>query len=293
MRTCTAEEFLKDVATHQMAVLLNSGIYRHLKFRAEKNGWNQWFEIITWPGHLTLSGDMGTWTFARVEDMFTFFRSSELKINEGYWAEKLQGGDSYGGRLAMQFDVDVFRKHLFQQLKSSDLTSRQRGFVGRELREALEFVDENEYALHQEVYEFHCEVPGYGRFEFDGADLPSGRIYTYRFVWCLYAIVWGIQQFDKAAAVPAPPHEEFYIQNIGFCGNSLRWWGPNRGGYVSDLDSAGRYSREEAQSIVSCRKGQDFMYPCAFVDSLSERHITDIEALLDYDRKTQEVADGR
>lgn len=98
MRELTAEQFLKDVANHQMESRMENGIYRHLVFRQSgEHSWNMWFGIVTWPGWLTIYGDMGTWTFSRVEDMFCFFRDEKLRINASYWAEKLQHG-THGGR---------------------------------------------------------------------------------------------------------------------------------------------------------------------------------------------------
>src|ERR1035438_10338294 len=68
------ESFLADVAEHAMAVMQDNGVYRHLRFRKPGSS-NMWFDLITWPGSLVISGDMGTWAFSRVEDMFAFFRS--------------------------------------------------------------------------------------------------------------------------------------------------------------------------------------------------------------------------
>lgn len=196
MREPTAEQFLKDVRHHQMTIPLNEGVYRHVRFRSTVRGWNQWFDLNTWPGHLTISGDMGTWTFSRLPDMFEFFRDSKLEINSGYWAEKLQGGNCTGSRTgAMEFDSDFFRKQLYGMIENWDLDKRQKGFVGRRLKEAMS--EDNEHEMYRAAYNFHCDVPDYGRFEFDGADLPDGRVYTFRFIWCLYAIVWGIQQYDN------------------------------------------------------------------------------------------------
>jgi hypothetical protein len=75
VKEITEEVFLKDVEKHEMKVLLDNGLYRHLRFAATgQYSWNQWFEIITWPGKLAYSGDMGTYVFERIEDMFEFFR---------------------------------------------------------------------------------------------------------------------------------------------------------------------------------------------------------------------------
>ena len=51
--SCTEEQFLKDAADHQMEVLRDDGVNRHLRFRnPESNAY--WFDIITWPGALLL-----------------------------------------------------------------------------------------------------------------------------------------------------------------------------------------------------------------------------------------------
>ena len=114
MKTPTVEQFLKDVTAHKMRVDLDAGKHRHLIFRGTSN--NMWFELVTWPGSLTISGDMGTWTFSRPPDMFNFFRG-EMKINPSYWAEKLQHGNFSvrdGGRV---WDQDKFQERLIEQLQ--------------------------------------------------------------------------------------------------------------------------------------------------------------------------------
>ena len=42
---CTAERFLQDVANHQMKILRDDGLYRHLNFQRADNIFN-WFEIV-------------------------------------------------------------------------------------------------------------------------------------------------------------------------------------------------------------------------------------------------------
>lgn len=221
IREPSAEVFLKDVAEHRMTVLLYSGIYRHLKFKAPKNSWNMWFELVTWPGHLTVSGDMGTWTFARLEDMFEFFRSPrELAINASYWAEKLRGGVHGGRESAMVYNQELFAKRLLAQL------SEYYGFEGEELAEITQAVkdevltDDWEGAVKtaardfthefetgatpcpacKGVRSFLCSKCDGGeicrKFHFDMCEIPDGKDYSYHFIWCLYAIVWGIQQYD-------------------------------------------------------------------------------------------------
>jgi len=83
-KLCNSDQFLADVAGHKMTVLLDNGLHRHLRFRSSKDSWNMWFEIVTWPGCLMLHGDMGSWCFSRLDDMFAFFRSDKMAINAHY-----------------------------------------------------------------------------------------------------------------------------------------------------------------------------------------------------------------
>ena len=97
-RQPTEESFLNDVSKHEMKVLLDNGIYRHLRFKQQGSS-NMWFDVVTWPGFLAYTGDMGAFVFARLEDMFEFFRGrpvddkDKLYINLGYWGEKLEAVD--------------------------------------------------------------------------------------------------------------------------------------------------------------------------------------------------------
>lgn len=85
--------FADDTSAHRMTVLLDQGLYRHLRFAAPANSFS-WFEIITVPGLLTINGDMGTFTFARERDMLPLFRRADGSINDYYWTEKLHAATS-------------------------------------------------------------------------------------------------------------------------------------------------------------------------------------------------------
>lgn len=83
------EKFDRNITNHQMAIRFDAGIYRHLVFRNPESS-AMWFEIVTWPGSLVYTGDMGTFVFERIPDMFEFFRNAE--INPHYWSEKVEAG---------------------------------------------------------------------------------------------------------------------------------------------------------------------------------------------------------
>lgn len=205
-RQPTADIFLKDVANHKMKVLLDQGVYRHLSFRQPNNSWCMWFDLVTWKGNLLIRGDMGTWVFNRVDDMFTFFRSrdAELRINASYWAEKIQNGANGGRESAKEFDEDTFAESLHHQLSHC-------GFNPDQLKEVTEALEEevlshdNQHELMSAAFNFKHEFTCGGEpdsFSFDPSDMPDGTDYSYHFIWCLYAIVWGIQQWDAAQVKP-------------------------------------------------------------------------------------------
>ena len=191
----SADTFLSDVANHQLTIKLDNGLHRHLVFRAKTNSWNMWFEIVTWPGSLIVHGDMGSWTFSRLEDMFQFFRDDKLRINPHYWAEKLQQGFHGGRDAARVFSEDFFKQRLLEQL------TEYYALEGDQLKTVTE-------ALHEDVlnqdgkYDLLIAARDFksGKFQFDTCELPSGKQYAYHFIWCLYAIVWGIQQYDSMCA---------------------------------------------------------------------------------------------
>lgn len=98
-------EFSSATTDHELTVLHDDGLYRHLRMRAP--GTMMWgWDVITWPGHLATSGDIADgYVFTRDTDMLAFFSVSEhLRhyyadgapcIDISYWAEKLVGHDSY------------------------------------------------------------------------------------------------------------------------------------------------------------------------------------------------------
>ena len=195
------ERFTKETASHKMQVLLDSGTYRHLIFRSDKDSWCNWFEIVTWPGSLIINGDMGSYSFSRIEDMFGFFRNSkdeELKINPSYWEEKIQAQDRRTP--AKRFDIDYYRENVLDSLNGYWLDG-EGGERREQITAALQdvFHGSDDMQPH-EIYEAVRE------FEHDGFSLSdpweiSSETYTFHYLWCLYAIVWGIRQYDAAKQI--------------------------------------------------------------------------------------------
>ena len=210
MRECTEQVFLKDVVNHGMTVLMDNGIYRHLRFVSKgEHSWNQWFEIVTWPGRLAYSGDMGTFVFARLEDMFEFFRvrpadeKAQLHINTGYWAEKLLAVDrDHRNNSEKAFSEDCLREHVEDYLKDwiedSQLSAKDQEQLREEVEEQVfRYAEDGEHEAHRALREFSCEIGGH-KFEFSDTWEWDLREYTFRFAWCCYALAWAIQQYDAA-----------------------------------------------------------------------------------------------
>lgn len=193
--------FLSDIKDHNIEIIRDDGVYRHVKARKPGTGCYG-FDIITWPGWLCYTGDMGSYTFQRLEDMFEFFRmksprvtDDRLQINTGYWAEKVQAADKHGK--IEEFNADKFRSKLLEIIEWD-------GEPKKGLREAL----------HEEVLSAfddgdECEARRLAdQFEFDGKTVFHDiwdydfRSHTHHFVWCCYAIAWTIREYDALKAEP-------------------------------------------------------------------------------------------
>jgi hypothetical protein len=207
----TEQSFLKDVAEHEMHVLMDNGIYRHIRFKKPGTGCFH-FDLITYPGYLVYSGDMGCYVFSRLEDMFEFFRTDRehrhmrngetLAINLGYWSEKLRAVDSCmkkGSATEMDEDrvkvvINEYRVGWMRDYRH-ELDKDER----RDLWESVQYEvldkdgpDEMLRAAHE-----FSERHGGMTFQFDDIWEHNFERFTYHFVWCCYALAWGIQKYDE------------------------------------------------------------------------------------------------
>jgi hypothetical protein len=220
-REVTEERFLKDVANHRMEIILDNGVHRHIRMK-KPNSFDMFFNIVTFPHYLVYSGDMGCYVFSRVDDMFEFFRTglrdpSRLQINEGYWAEKLEATDKPDGHKA--FSSDRFKQYVNEWLDRYDFEdklTRDDVLDGDEtdeektalilaakesLREqlkdyVLDYADDGETRARDALCDFEFD----GRRAFQDSWEANFDEYTHRFIWCLYAIVFTIREYDRARA---------------------------------------------------------------------------------------------
>ncbi len=192
----TEESFLRDVREHRMTVLHDSGLYRHVRFAKPGTSVMQ-FDIVTWPGYLSFSGDMGTYVFSRLRDMFEFFRGSTvgpIEVNLGYWAEKCQAVDRDCGM--REYSPERFREQVESWLDNAEASSECRAAVRREV---LCCADEGEHLARQAVERFESD-DGFTFSDFWEANCSE---WTARYVWCCYALSWAVRQYDAARVLAA------------------------------------------------------------------------------------------
>ncbi|MEU0805727.1 hypothetical protein [Streptomyces sp. NPDC005970] len=149
---------------------------------------------------LVLRGDLGCWSFSRVEDMFDFFREPEdvARMDPAYWAEKLVPG---GRDSAKAYAAERAAAHVLQTVAGAE-----RPGLSHDVEEVF-FGDADlstENGLREAVARFDERFPHYAidenfRFPVDTWDLHR---YSPWFLLACVVLPWAIGQYDTAL-VPA------------------------------------------------------------------------------------------
>jgi hypothetical protein len=200
-----ADRFNRAVRKHQMTVKQDNGLHRHLTLK-EPGTNNNCFHITTWPGYLAISGDAGSYVFARLPDMFEFFRGDG--INPQYWGEKLQSVDRQGGY--REFSVESFHEAIKASFDGwsfdgdEDEEAAQRAEAWAALQESDLSEDSSPESIDAAVrmaMDYECPITGNTFNDFWDNSLED---YTFRFTWCCHAVQWAIAQYDaKKNAEPS------------------------------------------------------------------------------------------
>lgn len=191
--TVTAESFAGAVADHVMTVLQDDGVYRHLHFGKPKTTVKS-FSIVTWPGYLAFTGDIGDYIFKRLDDMMEFFRGHAP--NPRYWSEICVAAGRDG---LTAYDPDCARAQIEAAVVEGceGLSAEDAAGLRRDVDyDVLSRVNEGEHALREALRDFH---------ENEDAIFPDSwewnlESHTYPFVWACHAIPWAIAQYDQAKA---------------------------------------------------------------------------------------------
>jgi len=193
--------FREDTAKHELTVLHEDGLYRHLRMAAP--GTRMWsWDIVTWPGHLATSGDIADGlTFSRENDMIVeffgrmkggrpYFADGAPSIDFRYWAQKLQGDQRDTVRAYVHTDfMEFVRETLADRIQSGRLEQQQFDELMAEVVEIPDFEPEARRWLEEHDTEFPDS------WEHDFKD------YTFHFQIACYAINAAVQAY---LALPRP-----------------------------------------------------------------------------------------
>ena len=194
------EQFERDVAKHVMEVIRDDGVHRHIRFR-RPGTMCMHFDLLTWPGYLCYTGDMGTYVFRRLTDMFEFFRRSDddrrYRIDLRYWAEKVEAADGCDG--VERFSADRFRADVkdYFECHTDDAEvwpAQRKADLWAEIESDVlsEMDDIGEHGAWSALFHF-----SHDGFLFQDWERQC-REYTHRFQWCCHALAWAINVYDHA-----------------------------------------------------------------------------------------------
>jgi len=207
-RNFAEDYFKRDIAKHEMTVIRDDGVNRHIRFQGPGTMCMH-FDLITWPGYLCYTGDMGTYVFrgcTTCSSSSAATRATQYRIDLRYWAEKLEATDKGGG--FEEFSAEAFRaavKDYFDDATSDDedWTEARKTALWAEIESDIldRLGDEGEHGVFLALRDFR-----YDSFEF--VDWEHGcKEYTHRFLWCCHALEWAIGVYDAVARASVPPIE--------------------------------------------------------------------------------------
>ena len=188
----------KEFAKHELHVVRQDGLYRHLRCN-EPGTYMYGFDIVTWPGYLTICGDIGSYTFARIDDMFAFFRegAKHWRINPGYWGEKLQGRVR-GRTLGMEYSRDEYVQHVVEWFndQAEELSDDEAHSLRRSVLDDL--LDEWDGGWEHDEHHAHELLRNFKHGDISISDSWEWNLQRYdsSFLRCCWAIVWAIKAYD-------------------------------------------------------------------------------------------------
>ena len=231
----TAKRFARETAQHEMTVLHDDGLYRHLRFEPKGHTF-YWFDLITTPGQLIFSGDGESFVFRRLTDMFQFFRSGlmrdgSIEINPVYWSEKLASGreaaTSYSQKLFEEKVAETLKtveddypgikaawaEHIESEFNIEYEEEALRALSSFEFGEAhraecracdWKFEDERYTVAARKAREHRYEAGDEHSapvqdLTFAFSDMGEMQLQDFHwwFLWASNAIVWGIARYDR------------------------------------------------------------------------------------------------
>lgn len=250
-----AARFARETAKHQLTVLHDDGLYKHLKFKQPGDS-AYWFDLITVPGSLIFRGDGESFVFARERDMFGFFRSNPdrktMRISPDYWAEKLTSDRD---------SVRVYSREVFDRYVAEILKDAEEQWPGVTDAWVLETDDAFDYNLDHEQsardaldsFSYSPKGDDETAFRFTDTWEASFRDFDWWYLWGCHAIVWGIARYDAATiarSLTVPQQRALmgtFARNIRRCRSGRKGYG-----WYQDGDWKGR-TDGPAERIIALR----------------------------------------
>lgn len=196
--------FEADTANHALDVVSEFDVYRHLSF-GPPGSRRLRVDVVTWPGYLACTGDMGAFVFERSHDMLRFFRGQ--RVNPKYWGEKVRAASPGGVTEWSREKFEECAKEALEEFiaDNADYDEDEVWFLRANFAdEVLRGLDEKgRAAAYQAMMEFEY-----------GSDRPFEHfwevdtdIYTHRFLWCCHAISRMAELYDARAKEKATERE--------------------------------------------------------------------------------------
>lgn len=180
MKLLTLAEVTKtyraDTKEHTMRIELDEGVHRSIYFGRQHA---YWFRIITWPRGLCIHGDMGSYVFSRIEDMFDFKWNDPEYLNG-----KLQHGAQFADDVTTRYSIDVVKAWVKSELGEGS-------YPDEDLSDFLSEVCWNEYDEWQT-----CNL--WAKTFSNPHEMPSFRDWDYRYLWCIAAIDDSIKKYYES-----------------------------------------------------------------------------------------------
>lgn len=196
-----AAQFIRETAGHELTILHDDGLYRHVRMANPQYGGLYHFALITWPHHLAIAGDLGHFTFrTEMADMFDFFRRSRWNDgpNPTYWDEKVTAGRES----VMAFSEEKFKAEWADELAEAEATYPGLGADWLERTEGFlaDYDLTEESNARHAVHDYEYSVDGVDEpFTFNTSDLleVNFREHSWPYLRACRAIVHGIAAYDR------------------------------------------------------------------------------------------------
>lgn len=172
---------------HKIRQVMSMGVHRHFKCLNRSGSSNYMFRVVTFPGRLVITGDIGDLMLCREIDMLPWAKRAVESID--YFAEKVVAGK------VKQYCPEVVQEEINEVL--AERVRRLEEDAGEDdvevnpddLESPLDLTDiDNPHTTLVEMY--------YSGL-WDGCDFPNTENWTSNFLWCREALRWFFREYDK------------------------------------------------------------------------------------------------